>query len=495
MKQSVTYKTNRDPSGKWEVIAVYKTETEKGYEMFTGEILGRFDTRKQAREFIKARKAEDKVTPEEVVEQKKTPVSDDYWLGFEDGLKERIAKVDDERLLKALELAVSNRFKELGIVPRSLADRLVVPVGINDDMEMVKAVDTLKDMLRNRGITEMQDNCASEACKQVCKQMKAMEERTNMTYAHTEISVPRVPEHFTEKATKEARKQWIEGQKQELMQGYKTRSERTEDQIIMTAVKQAMEYSKQHTLPLQHQITELRNRIEVIANGQMSDFHAAVMPIIDDLKRSLDSYSDERIRAAVSADIGKVYNEINKVKKDTSAALKNSDLIADSLRRAPNVNSNSDIHFPQLRGLFKRIDMLEKKSVTEIRLSDNLTTFKRRTRHSIEDLEKRMTELHEAINELRAQHKPSFDIKPLEEGLANLQSQINKQIERSLETDMKYDKLDKAIRAVDDHYEHTCRLNSVEITHLKELMDGIGRWMTAILKTRFGRKLKIDDNN
>jgi predicted nucleic acid-binding Zn-ribbon protein len=263
----------------------------------------------------------------------------------------------------------------------------------------------------------------------------------------------------------------------------------------MAAVKQAMEYSKQHTLPLQHQITELRNRIEVIANGQMSDVHAAVMPIIDDLKRSLDSYSDERIRAAVSADIGKVYNEINKVKKDTSAALKNSDLIADSLRRAANTDSNSDIHFPHLRGLFKRIDMLEKKSVTEISLSDNLTTFQRRARHSIEDLEKRMTELHEEINELRAQHKPSFDIKPLEEGLANLQSQINKQLERSLETDMKYDKLDKAIRAVDDHYEHTCRLNSVEITHLKELMDGIGRWMTAILKTRFGRKLKIDDNN
>jgi predicted nuclease with TOPRIM domain len=140
--------------------------------------------------------------------------------------------------------------------------------------------------------------------------------------------------------------------------------------------------------------------------------------------------------------------------------------------------------------------MLEKKSVTEISLSDNLTTFQRRARHSIEDLEKRMTELREAINELRAQHKPSCDnIKPLEEGLSNLQSQLNKQIEFSIKTDTKYDELDRAIRAVDDHYAATHGRNSVEITHLKELVDGIGRWMTAILKTRFGRKLKIDDNN
>lgn len=470
MKKSVAYKTNRDPIGKWEVIAVHKTKTEKGYEMFTGEILGRFDTRKQAREFIKARKAEDKVTPEEVIEEKKTPVSDDYWLGFEDGLHQRVSKIKEEKTLNMYDEAISKRFKELGIVPRSLAGKLVVPIGINDDMEMVKAVDTLKDMLRNRGIIEMKDNCASEACKQVCKQMKAMEERTS-TFAHDDLGTAERPAEIS------------------------SPSMMHEDRIIKMAVTQSMEYSKQHTLRVEAQISELRNRIEVIANGQIRDVHAALMPIIDDLKRSSDSYSDERIRAAVSADIGKVYNEINKVKKDTSAALKNSDLIADSLRRAPNVNSNSDIHFPHLRGLFKRIDMLEKKSVTEISLSDNLTTFKRRTRHSIEDLEKRITELHEAINELRAQHKPSFDIKPLEEGLANLQSQLNKQLERSLETEMKYDKLDKAIRAVDDHYEHTCRLNSKEIIYLKELVDGIGRWMTAILKTRFGRKLKIDDNN
>lgn len=470
MKKSVAYKTNRDPIGKWEVIAVYKTKTEKGYEMFTGEILGRFDTRKQAREFIKARKAEDKVTPEEVIEEKKTPVSDDYLLVLEDRLYQIVSKIKEEKTLNMYDEALGKRFKELGIVPRSLAGKLVVPIGINDDMEMVKAVDTLKDMLRNRGIIEMKDNCASEACKQVCKQMKAMEERTS-TFAHDDLGTAERPAEIS------------------------SPSMMHEDRIIKMAVTQSMEYSKQHTLRVEAQISKLRNRIEVIANGQIRDVHAALIPIIDDLKRSLDSYSDERIRAAVSADIGKVYNEINKVKKDTSAALKNSDLIADSLRRAPNVNSNSDIHFPHLRGLFKRIDMLEKKSVTEISLSDNLTTFKRRTRHSIEDLEKRITELHEAINELRAQHKPSFDIKPLEEGLANLQSQLNMQIERSLETEMKYDKLDKAIRAVDDHYEHTCRLNSKEIIYLKELVDGIGRWMTAILKTRFGRKLKIDDNN
>jgi hypothetical protein len=633
IKTKVTYKVTKEPTGKWAVIAVMNTKTDRGYETYHGSLVDRFDTRKQAREYLKKikQKPEDELTPEEIIEQKKEPDtppppyrrefwiklkepvkltgsfleskclhydgknegqindwvkeifpkaslvvdllpaeegskritisynagryiqketlmkgdvliytknehvdgfaawdwpsllkhwdlieepgeekmmpeneaqslfdhletpkypaeaysakeenSDEYWLGYENGLKERIAKVEDERLLNAMELAVSNRFKELGIVPRSAAGH----------------------------------DCASEACKQVCKQVKAAEERIEDCMPN----VPRLttfPEH--------------------------------EDRIVKMAVKQALEYSKEVQLSLQKQISDLRSYVaEKISEseGRALTESATGIDRLEDKSDAISRFAHGEIsRLAEYVDKqdwslqGQIkearellqgYHEvIDGMRTDIQTCHKNTELVIDSIRRSANTKGKTKVQFPQIADLFKRIELIEShlnrsphlkqdfkgwdthlgkvyneindlKQHFTLRLEDvnnHHVKFSRDVRHHVENFEARLTAIHEQVVEIRSHRGKQITdaIKPLEDGLIALQQQLSEIRERVISNELKTVTKEEFRRDAEKRTEFFQNLIELRIMSLTRPTAKVALWFDRISDTRLGKFLKMQD--